>query len=145
MSLTRINTHIVMTPLFFNCHLLSTFFSLTLYNYYCWYCTVVFCCWSNKDRTYCSKKKQDKTFNRSHRSTKVTGVKKSAQTFKSQNIIAAKAWFTYLWTELAFDPVKVIVQVTSFHQVTAPSCQLSDDSCRLTKNNSYCCAGIQET
>lgn len=43
-----------------------------------------------------------------------------------------KVRFMYLWTELAFYPVEVVVKITSLHQITAPGSQLGDDPRRLT-------------
>lgn len=38
---------------------------------------------------------------------------------------------TYLRAELTFYPVKVVVQITSFHQVSAPGSQLCNYPCSL--------------
>ena len=39
----------------------------------------------------------------------------------------------YLGTELSFDPVEVVVEVTSLHQFTPPGRQLGNNPCSLQK------------
>lgn len=46
--------------------------------------------------------------------------------------VAGQKW-TNLRTELAFNPVEVVVQIASLHQVPTPGCKLSNDSCCLRK------------
>lgn len=46
-------------------------------------------------------------------------------------ISLTKTRLTNLRAELAFNPVEVVVQITSLHQVTTPSCKLSNDPCCL--------------
>lgn len=54
----------------------------------------------------------------------------SGSTTGIRSTVAGQKW-TNLRTELAFNPVEVVVQIASLHQVPTPGCELSNDSCCL--------------